>query len=85
MRRGVWVVWLFVEALAGWRDVAVTTTKTATDGAQRVRALLDHPRYAEAERITLVCDNLNTHTLAALYQAFDPAEALRLAQKFELV
>ena len=78
-------MWRFVEALAGWRDVAVSATKTAVDWAHRVRALVDHPRYAEAERITLVCDNLNTHTLAALYQAFGPAEALRLAQKLELV
>jgi DDE superfamily endonuclease len=85
VRQGVCVVWLFVEALAGWRDVTVTATKTAVDWAQRVRALVDHPRYAGAERITLVCDNLNTHTLAALYQAFGPAEALRLAQKLELV
>ena len=63
----------------------MTATKTAVDWAQRVRARVDHPRYAEAERITLVCDNLNTHTLAALYQAFGPAEALRLARKLELV
>ena len=85
VRQGVCVVWLFVEALAGWRDVAVTATKTAVDWAQRVRALVDDPRYALAERITLVCDQLNTHTPAALYQAFGPAEALRLARKLELV
>jgi len=85
VRQGVCVVWMFVEALAGWRDVAVTATKTAVDWAQQVRALVDQPRYAEVERITLVCDNLNTHTLAALYQAFGPAEALRLAHKLELV
>jgi hypothetical protein len=42
-------------------------------------------RYAEAERIALVCDNLNTHTRASLYQAFTPAEALRIARKLELV
>jgi hypothetical protein len=85
VREGVCVVWMFVEALAGWRDVAVTETKTAVDWAHRVRALVDDPRYAAAERITLVCDNLNTHTLAALYQAFAPAEALRIAGKLELV
>jgi hypothetical protein len=84
-REGVCVVWMFVEALAGWRDVAVTATKTAVDWAHRVQALVNAPRYAAAERITLVCDNLNTHTLAALYQAFGPAEALRLANKLELV
>ena len=85
VRLGVCVVWMFVEALAGWRDVAVSATKTAVDWAHWVRALVDHPRYAAAEKITLVCDNLNTHTLTALYQAFGPAEALRLAQKLELV
>ena len=85
VRQGVGVVWRFVEALAGWRDVAVSATKAAVDWAHRVRALVDDPRYAEAERITLVCDDLNTHTLAALYQAFGPAEALRLANKLELV
>lgn len=85
VRRGVCVVWMFVEALAGWRDVAVSATKTAVEWAQRVRTLVDHPRHAGAERITLVCDNLNTPTLAALYQAFGPAEALRLAQRLELV
>ena len=85
VREGVCVVWVFTEALAGWRDVAVTATKTAVAWAQQVRALVDHPRYAQAERITLVCDQLNTHTLASLYQAFEPAEALRLASKLELV
>jgi hypothetical protein len=44
VRQGVCVVWMFVEALAGWRDVAVTATKTAVDWAQRVRALVDAPR-----------------------------------------
>jgi hypothetical protein len=85
VREGVCTVWMFVEPLAGWRDVSVTTTKTAVDWAQQVKRLVDDPRYAEAERITLVCDNLNTHTLASLYQAFGPAEALRLARKLELV
>jgi hypothetical protein len=76
---------MFVEPLAGWRDVRVTDTKTAVDWAEQVRQLVDTPRYAKVERITLVCDNLNTHTRAALYQAFEPAEALRIANKLELV
>ena len=54
-------------------------------GAAGASWLVDQPRYAAAERITLVCDNLNTHNLASLYQAFEPAEALRLAKKLELV
>jgi hypothetical protein len=85
VRRGACVVWMFVEALAGWRDVSVTETRTAVDWADRVRQVVDHPRYAEAECITLICDNLNTHTLASLYQAFPPEEALRIAQRIDIV
>lgn len=85
VRCGVCVAWMFVEPLAGWRAVPVGERKTAVDWAQQVQAVVDAPRYAEAERITLVCDNLNTHRLASLYEAFPPEEALRLARKLELV
>jgi hypothetical protein len=76
---------MFVEPLGGWRDVAVSETKTAVDWARHIKRLVELPRYSEAERITLVCDNLNTHHLSSLHQAFQPAEALRIAQKLELV
>lgn len=85
VREGCCNVWMFVEPLGGWRSVRVTETKKAVDWAHQVKQLVDDPRYAEAERITLVCDNLNTHKLASLYQAFDPEEALRLTQKLEMV
>ena len=85
VREGVCNVWMFVEPLGGWRDVAVTATRTALDWAARVQRVVDDPRFAQAERITLVCDNLNTHGRASLYEAFAPAEALRLANKLELV
>ncbi len=85
VRKGSCVIWMFVEALAGWREVMVTASRTAVDWAQRVREIVDHPRYAAAERVTLICDNLNTHTLASLYQAFSPEEALRLAKRIEIV
>ena len=85
VREGVCDVWMFVEPLAGFRKVAVTGTRTAVDWAEQVRQLVDSPRYAAVERITLVCDNLNTHTLASLYQAFAPDEALRLVRKLALV
>ena len=85
VRQGVCNVWMFVEPLGGWREVAVTETKTAVDWAVQVRRVVDDPRFAKAERITLVSDNLNTHTLASLYQAFEPAEALRIANKLALV
>lgn len=85
VREGACVVWMFVEALAGWREVTVTETRTALDWAHQVQQIVDHPRYAAARRLTLICDNLNTHTLASLYQAFPPEEALRLAQRIEIV
>jgi len=85
VRHGVCSVWMFVEPLGGWRSVDATDTRTKVDWAHQVRRLVDDPRFAAAERITLVQDNLNTHDLASLYEAFEPAEALRIAQKLELV
>jgi hypothetical protein len=85
VRSGVCVAWMFVEPLAGWREAPVSARKTAVDWAMQVRAVVDSPRHAQVERITLVSDNLNTHRLASLYEAFAPEEALRLARKLELV
>jgi len=65
--------------------VRVSERRTAIDWAHQARVLVDDPRYAGAERITLVCDNLNTHKLASLYEAFEPAEALRIANRIDLV
>lgn len=85
VRHGMCVAWMFVEPLAGWRTAPVSERKTAVEWAQQVQAVVDAPRYAQAERITLVCDNLNVHRLASLYEAFAPEEALRLTKKLELV
>lgn len=85
IREGVCELWMFTEPLGGWRDVRVTNRRTTIDWAQQVKMLVDDPRYAQAERITLVCDNLNTHKLASLYEAFAPAEALRIANRIELI
>lgn len=85
VREGSCTVWMFVEPLAGWRSVRVTSTKKSVDWAHQVKALVDHFRYAAAERITLVCDNLNTHTLGSLYQAFPPEEAFRIASRIDIV
>lgn len=85
VRQGLCVAWMFVEPLAGWRTTPVSARRTAVDWAQQVKAVVDDPRYAQAERITLVCDQLNTHRLASLYAAFAPEEARRLARKLELV
>jgi len=85
IREGICTVWMFNEPLGGWRSVRVTHRRTAIDWAHQVKPLVDDPRYVDADRITLVCDQLNTHTLASLYKAFVPDEALRLANKLELI
>jgi hypothetical protein len=85
VREGVCTVWMFCEPLGGWRDVRVSARRTAADWARQVQALVDDPRYAAAERVTLVCDNLDTHSPASFYRAFAPAEAHRLAARVEVV
>ena len=84
-REGVCTVWMFVEPLGAWRDVRVTERRTATDWAAQVRRLVDDPRHAGAERITLVCDNLNTHDIGSLYDAFPAEEARRVARRLDMV
>ncbi len=84
-REGSCTVWMFVEALGCWRDVRVTSRKTAVNWAHQIRDLVDDPRFANAELITLVCDNLNTHDLGSFYEAFDPTEAKRIADKLEII
>ncbi|HZQ34628.1 MAG TPA: IS630 family transposase [Dehalococcoidia bacterium] len=83
VRNGVANLVVVCEPLAGWRHVTVTARRTAVDFAHVIRALVE-VHYPEAERIVLVMDNLNTHTGAALYQAFPPAEAKRLLDKLEI-
>ena len=82
-RGGVVKVFMFLEPLMGRRWVDVTERRTKTDWAHQIKELVDQ-RYPEAERIVLVMDNLNTHTPASLYEAFDPTEAKRLASKLEI-
>ena len=83
VRNGTAVNFMFTEPLAGWRKVNVRERKTAVDWAQEIEELLETD-YPEAETIVLVCDNLNTHTPAALYEAFPPDKARRLAKRLEI-
>jgi len=85
LREGVCNVWMFTQPLEGWRDVRVSDRRTTIDWAQQVKALVDDPRYADADWITLVCDQLNAHGLGSLYKAFTADEALRIANRIELV
>jgi transposase len=83
-RNGTASVFLFVDPLRGWRRVEATERRTRVDWARQVRRLVDQD-YPGAQKITLVMDNLNTHSPASLYEAFEPAEARRLAEKLEIV
>jgi DDE superfamily endonuclease len=82
-RNGVSNLFMFCAPLLGWRAVRVTDQRTARDWAYAVQELVDE-HFPEAERITLVMDNLNTHTIASLYATFPPEEAYRLARKLEI-
>jgi hypothetical protein len=82
-RAGTASVFLFTETLRGWRKVTAHERRTAVDWAKEMRALLDE-EYPEAEKVLLVCDNLNTHKTASLYEAFPPEEARRLAKRLEI-
>lgn len=83
-RNGTANVFLFCEPLRGWRQVEVTERRTKMDWAWQIQALLD-VHYPQAEKVTLVMDNLNTHSLASLYEAFEPDEARRLIRRLEVV
>jgi hypothetical protein len=81
-RGGMANLFMAFQPLAGWRHVEVTERKRAVDFAAFLRDLSD-THYVTARRIVLVCDNLNTHSPVCLYEAFEPAEARRLADRFE--
>ena len=81
-RNGVSNLFMFVAPLLNWRHVKVTERRTAVDWAYCMRELVD-VHFPEAERIVVVMDNLNTHTPASLYVAFEPAAAKRIWDKLE--
>lgn len=82
-RRGVQALFMFFDPLPGWRRVGCQDSRTRVDWAEEVRRLLDED-YPQARRVKLVCDNLNTHHIASLYEAFPAAEAQRLARRLEI-
>jgi hypothetical protein len=81
-RAGTASIFMFCEALSGWREVSVRERRTKVDWAQEVERLL-RTRYASAEKVILVCDNLNTHTKGAFYEAFEPGQARQLVRRLE--
>ena len=82
-RNGVCNLFMFFEPLGGKRHVSVTDRRTKVDWAMQIKELLD-VRYPTARKVTLVMDNLNTHTGASLYEIFEPKEARRLLDRLEI-
>lgn len=82
-REGVQALFMFFDPLRGWRRVSNRDNRTRIDWAQEVRQLLDVD-YPQARKVKLVCDNLNTHNIASLYEAFPAQEAHRLARRLEI-
>jgi len=84
VRNGVCEIFIASEPLTGKRIVKVTETRTKKDWAQFIKELVDN-EYKDAEKITLVMDNLNTHCTGSLYDTFKPEEAKRIIEKFNFV
>ncbi|MEM6406192.1 MAG: transposase, partial [Pseudomonadota bacterium] len=75
-------LFMFTEPLSGWRIAHARTRRTKVDWAEEMAALLNE-RYANCEQITLVSDNLNTHTKDAFYEAFEPEGARELVRRIQ--
>lgn len=83
VRCGTCCVFMFTEPLGGWREVIVSQTRKKTDWATHIKHLVDEV-YKDAEKIVLVCDQLNTHNFSSLYETFAPDEARRISERIEL-
>jgi hypothetical protein len=81
-RAGTASIFLFCEPHSGWREVHVRAQRTKIDWAREVAHLLD-TRYQRTEKVVLVCDNLNTHTKGAFYEAFPPEQARSYVRRLE--
>ena len=82
-RNGTTNIFMFAQPLVGWRRASVREKKTAVDWAEEIRVLLEED-FPQSEKVALVCDNLNTHTPASLYKAFEPAHARALVERLEI-
>ena len=79
-RNGTASIFMFTEPLSGWRVAIARCRRTKVDWALEIARILEG-RYAGCEKITLVCDNLNTHTKGAFYEAFEPEHARALVRR----
>lgn len=83
IRNGTCCIFLFTEALSGWRHAEPQEHRTRIDWAQQIRHLLEVD-YPECRTVRLVMDNLNTHSIPSLYEAFPPDLARSLARRLEI-
>ena len=83
VRHGTCSIFVWVEPLAGWRRVEALQRRIRLDWAAQVKAMLTVD-YPDVEAVVLVMDNLNTHGIASLYEAFEPEVAFALAQRLEI-
>lgn len=82
-RAGTAAAFVFTAPLAHWRRWSVRPRRTATDWAEALRVLIEDDS-PDAERVVLICDNLNTHTIGAFYETFPPAAARSLVERLEI-
>lgn len=82
-RAGTTNIFLFTEPLAGWRRISIRDRKTKLDWAAEIHQLLTVD-YPKADKVILVCDNLNTHKIGSLYDAFEPNLARRLVERLDI-
>src|SRR5471032_544149 len=81
-RAGTACLFMFAESLSGWRKISARPRRTKADWALEMEMLL-RTRYASAQKVIVVCDNLNTHTAGAFYEAFGAAQARELVRRIE--
>lgn len=82
-RKGTCSIFMFTEPLGSWRHTYARERRTKKEWAQGVEELLT-VYYPEARKVRLVQDNLNTHTISSLYEAFAPEKARELARRLEI-
>jgi len=83
IRNGTCSIFVFTEPLRGWRRTNVSERRTRSDWAEQIRILLEDD-YPDKPKVYLVMDNLKTHTISSLYEAFPPGKARELAKRLEI-
>ncbi len=83
-RNGTASIFMAFEPLQGLRFTKITERRTRTDWAYYIREIVDNEQYKDAEKIIFVMDNLNTHHKSSLYETFEPSEAKRIADRFDI-